>query len=98
MCERDLKNFVQLLTKVDTRYRRLSFRVTRAAQNTVMLHVHDSVISKTSLSFMNHSYQEGIINFITLRLYFIVQSDLPGESSPRKGLISVLMTDIIRVK
>ena len=27
-----------------------------------------------------------------------MQSDLPGESSPRKGLISVLMTDIIRVK
>ena len=52
MCERDLKNFVQLLTKVDTRYRRLSFRVVRAAQNTVMLHVYDSVVSKTSLSFM----------------------------------------------
>ena len=52
MCERDLKNFVQLLTKVVTRYRRLSFRVARAAQNTVMLHVYDSVVSKTSLSFM----------------------------------------------
>ena len=52
MCEGDLKNFVQLLTKVDTRYKRLSFRVARAAQNTVTLHEHDSVISKTSLSFM----------------------------------------------